>query len=770
MNKEQQLNRHDDTRERYQEQATLNNEIVNFDIVDDMAKNINEGNLRSESTTWRVLVVDDDAEVHESTEFALRKAIILNKPIELIHAYSANEGFELIQREEDLAVVLLDVVMESDDAGLKLVKRIRDSGYTELRIVLRTGQPGYAPEQSVLSDYDINDYRTKSELTRARLVSLLTTSFRCYRQLHVINESRRGLHLIVKSARDIFVRKNMDAFCRGVLTQLVALLDSSSDGVACVVAGNESANELNSELKVVSATGRFKGFIDKPLREIDDQKIKDTLQRAQNAEMGIHIDGSLGLCFSSFEGARMYVYVSSCSNTSEEYLSLLKIFASNIAIGFENLALIERLDELAYIDSQTGIPNRNAVEQEFNRLRQEGKPLAIALVHINAINQSVSAFGIPTVNQALVSIWGELKSSLNQAPYFIGYDGSANLVLLVDKNNVDVKEINSVFDHRIKVENLSLALTATISVVNVEKNMSAEDALRCATSAMVISKATPGTNFMYYNQAVSQGLTERILLLSSLKHALQSGEGIEAYLQPKVDCRNGALIGAEALCRWTLDGRMISPADFIPLAEASGLVCKLTELMIQYVGDFAKGRESRGQSAVPVAVNLSVHDLLRPDFSEWILKFIDDLGLNPNTLEFEVTESVMLDPDRSIAALENLQKSGFSIAIDDFGTGYSSLSYLEKLPVNTIKIDKTFVDTLHIQTAKTSLVSITITIAEQMGLTVVAEGIETEEQHNALLSLGCQVCQGFYFGKPVPIDEFSRIYSYGSVLISNRLQ
>lgn len=732
--------------------------LEEFDILDDSVEPSFE-DANYSPAPWQVLIVDDDDEVHESTKFALKNVIILDRPIELLHAYSAAEGYELIQHERGISVALLDVVMESADAGLKLVEKIRANAFNELRIVLRTGQPGYAPEQSVLNDYDINDYRTKAELTRGRLISLLTTSFRCYRQLHIINESRRGLGLIVKSATDLFERKNLELFSQGVLTQLISLLDAPGDGVVCLMTGDESTTALEQELEVVTATGRFERFINKNLDEIEDVQLMSTLEKARSAEMGMHFDGALGLYFCSREGKKLYVYVASCSSLSDEHITLLKVFAGNIAIGFENLALIERLDELAYMDSMLGIPNRNAFELEFQRLQQADKPFAAVLVHINALSQSVSVFGVSAVNKALLVIRDSLAANLQPAPYCIAYDGKADLILLVDSDHIDIKGINALFDSRIMVDDTSLSLSATIAVVHVEDNMPAETALRYSTSALTIAKATPGTNVMYYNKSMTQGLTERLLLQSALTNALEKRDGIEAYLQPKVNCRDGSVIGAEALCRWTMGGRQISPADFIPIAEASGLASKLTEQMIEFVGDFARQRKTAGLPDLPVAINLSMYDLQTQNFADWLQEKLSGLGLSPTTVEFEITESVMMrDPVHAVEQLKELSESGYKIAIDDFGTGYSSLNYLEKLPVNCLKIDKTFIDMLDIHTAKESLVATAISIADHMGLTVVAEGIETKEQHDALLFLGCDVCQGYYFGRPLPIGEFNNHY------------
>lgn len=224
--------------------APATNPTMDFDIIDDTDQNTPIPKRKNGS--WKILIIDDEDEIHQSTKFALKGTKILDKTIDTYHAYSAAEGLEKIRATPNLALILLDVVMESADAGLRLVETIRNLGYTEVRIILRTGQPGYAPELTVMSEYDINDYRTKSELTRTRLISCLTTAFRSYQQIHIINSSRHGLELIINSAKDIFKRRNINMFARGVLTQLIALRGEPADGIVFLLS-DSGDQDLSTE-------------------------------------------------------------------------------------------------------------------------------------------------------------------------------------------------------------------------------------------------------------------------------------------------------------------------------------------------------------------------------------------------------------------------------------------------------------------------------------------------------------------------------------------
>ena len=734
------------------------NTLSDFELIDDDNSQSPEPDCKT--APWQILVVDDDDEVHAATKFALKSITVLDRPIQVIHAYSAQEGFQRLQESPNISVALLDVVMESEDAGLKLVERIRKSGYDELRIVLRTGQPGYAPELSVLQNYDINDYRTKSELTRARLISLLTTSLRSYRQIHIIKESRRGLNVIVESTRDIFKRKNLDIFSQCVLTQLLTLLDAPTDGLVCLMANEHKPTD--NDFKVLTATGLFKPLNHQNLVDINDAKITHAFQAARSDNCGIYLADDLGLYFRSSEGKQLFIYVKSSNTLNEEYISLLKIFVSNIAVGFDNLALVDRLDQLAFIDTVLQIPNRNAFERSFAKLKQIGKRLSIALIHINSLSQCVSAFGTSVVNQAIVKIRNDLLDRLTPTPHLIAYDGKADLILISEYNDIDVEKINTIFETKVVVDEFTLPFSAIISIVDPDETMNAQTAMRCATSALLIAGKTPGTNVMHYHQSMTQGLTERIMLQAALRKDLENKCGIEAHLQPKVRCDDGVIIGAEALCRWNYSGRWIPPCDFIPIAEASGLSQKITDRMLELVSEFAQQRNNNSLAPLPVAVNLSMHDLQANQFAETLLLKLERLNLTNQLVEFEITESAtMHDPEHAITELAKLHQAGYLIAIDDFGTGYSSLNYLERLPVSALKIDKTFIDTLDIRSAKRSLAASTISIAELMDLYVIAEGIETKEQHDALLFLGCDACQGYYFAKPQPMSDFNKLFADG---------
>ncbi|HLA36221.1 MAG TPA: DUF3369 domain-containing protein, partial [Rhodocyclaceae bacterium] len=200
---------------------------------DDLLELEEDDGVASESLrhSWRVLIVDDDEDVHASTTMAMSDAVILGRSLSFLHAHSACEGREVLAREAEIAVILLDVVMEESDSGLKLVKVIRDELHLdEVRIILRTGQPGYAPEADAVRDYDINDYKAKSDLTRNKLYASLTSAIRSYQQIHALNSSRRGLAMILDASSRLMAIQGMHDFAAGVITQLAALMQVAPEG------------------------------------------------------------------------------------------------------------------------------------------------------------------------------------------------------------------------------------------------------------------------------------------------------------------------------------------------------------------------------------------------------------------------------------------------------------------------------------------------------------------------------------------------------------
>ena len=260
---------------------------------------------------WKVLIVDDEEDIHVVTKMALKRFELDDKKLSFLHAYSAKEAKEakeVLQQETDIALIFLDVVMETDDAGFEVVKYIReDMNLLEPRIILRTGQPGYAPEEQVIKVYDINDYKTKTELTRAKLLTTIISSLRSYQQIVTISQSRAGLEKIITSSANLFEEHSVKAFCEGVVTQISSLIGLDSEGLLCARAGSLIDRE-DEDVYVLGAAGEYAKFINRPIEDIHNDEIADNVARCLRFKKHIFEYG-FSVLFISRAGFEAAVYV-----------------------------------------------------------------------------------------------------------------------------------------------------------------------------------------------------------------------------------------------------------------------------------------------------------------------------------------------------------------------------------------------------------------------------------------------------------------------------
>lgn len=253
----------------------------------------------------------------------------------------------------------------------------------------------------------------------------------------------------------------------------------------------------------------------------------------------------------------------------------------------------------------------------------------------------------------------------------------------------------------------------------------------------------------------SQPTARASFIESGLREALKSGQGLVLYYQPQVDTLTGKVIGAEALVRWRVEGALLLPAEFIPVAESSELIVSLGQWILREACTEAKRWKTMGlggAAGIKVGVNLSVKQFT-PGLTDMVHSVLCDVDLATNLLGLEITESAILHAD-SLAVLHKLSRSGMHLSIDDFGTGYSSLSHLRDMPLNTVKIDQSFVRSLGSSEVPTLVLESIIQLAHKLKMDTLAEGVETLEQAQALQRLGCSVCQGFFYAEPLPAEAF----------------
>jgi diguanylate cyclase (GGDEF)-like protein len=282
--------------------------------------------------------------------------------------------------------------------------------------------------------------------------------------------------------------------------------------------------------------------------------------------------------------------------------------------------------------------------------------------------------------------------------------------------------------------------------------------LKNADISMYRAKEQGKNNYQFYSALMNIHTLDRLALESGLRHALERNEFLLHY-QPKVDIGSGRITGMEALLRWQRPGQeLIPPAQFIALAEETGLIVPIGEWVLRTACARNKSWREEGLPPLRIAVNLSARQFAHANLLQDVARALRETGLDPAALEFEITESmVMHDPERAVTLLTRLKAMGIHLSIDDFGTGYSSLSYLKRFPIDSVKIDRSFIHDIPGDADDAAITRAIIAMAHSLRLKVIAEGVETEEQLSFLRELGCDEMQGYYFSEPLAEDEFLRL-------------
>jgi EAL domain-containing protein (putative c-di-GMP-specific phosphodiesterase class I) len=318
------------------------------------------------------------------------------------------------------------------------------------------------------------------------------------------------------------------------------------------------------------------------------------------------------------------------------------------------------------------------------------------------------------------------------------------------------KRLSKTFAEPIEMESQPLILSVSIGIALFPGDAQDLAVLtRCAEQAVYAAKNAGRAQHRFYDEQMNIQATKRLLMESSLRRAIQ-GNKLCLYFQPKIDVASGTIVGAEALVRWQHPERgMVPPIEFVPLAEECGLILQLTDWVLAQACADLRAWLDAGLPSISLSVNLAALSLTDPLLTEKLDAVVQRFGLTPANLVLEITESMLMhDVDASIALLHKLRDKGFGLSLDDFGTGYSSLSYLSRFPVHELKIDRSFVTNAAQGGRHAALAVAIIRLAQEFGMTVVAEGVETREQSDFLLRSGSPVQQGYLFSRPVPATAF----------------
>ncbi|HYD56272.1 MAG TPA: EAL domain-containing protein, partial [Burkholderiales bacterium] len=446
---------------------------------------------------------------------------------------------------------------------------------------------------------------------------------------------------------------------------------------------------------------------------------------------------------------------------SEEECKFLDAAASVLSAGLRRIESESRLAFLAQFDALTGLPNRALLADRFAQMIVQARRRAsllgvlfIDLDHFKLVNDSLGHAGGDAL---LKEVAARLQGCVRAGDTVARISGDEFAVLLADLARAEdaalvAQKILDRLAEPVAVAGKETFVSASIGIAAFPADgADAETLLRAADAAMYRAKQAGRNAYQFFTPEIDQRTRARAQLGSELRRALERNEFELAY-QPKISLRTGEACGAEALLRWRRpDGEVVSPAQFIPVLEETGLIVAVGEWVLTRACADLKAWQAAGLRVVPIAVNLSARQFRQSDLEARIRSIIEAAGVAPGLLELEITESqLMQDPEHAVRVLEALHAAGIGIAIDDFGTGYSSLSYLTRFPVSSLKIDRSFVADVLSDRADATIVRTVVDMAHSLGVTVVAEGVETEAQAAFLSALGCEQAQGFLFARPMP--------------------
>ena len=426
------------------------------------------------------------------------------------------------------------------------------------------------------------------------------------------------------------------------------------------------------------------------------------------------------------------------------------------------------VNHIAFHDDLTALPNRlmlnQRLDQALSRHRRAGSHLAILFMDLNRFKVINDSLGHEVGDILLRQVADRLRTQSGDGDTVarIGGDKFA----LLTENHQNLMDISTCAQRLIEKLNAPymlgrkdchVTLSIGISVFPTDGNDS-QALLKVADVAMYRAKAAGRNNYLYYSPSMNVHTVERLELESDLSHALERGEFLLHY-QPKVDTMSGRITGTEALLRWKHPLRgFVPPTDFIPLAEETGLIVPIGEWVLATACARTKAWQDEGLNKLSIAVNLSARQFADPLLLPMLTRIIHDTGLDPSCLELEITESMVMSyADCAVLVLKNLKTFGVQIAIDDFGTGYSSLAYLKRFPIDTLKVDRSFIRDIPADSGDKKITRAIIAMAHSLKLKVVAEGVETAEQLRFLRVQRCDTVQGYFLHRPLPESEVTEV-------------
>ncbi|HXA30515.1 MAG TPA: EAL domain-containing protein [Candidatus Angelobacter sp.] len=461
---------------------------------------------------------------------------------------------------------------------------------------------------------------------------------------------------------------------------------------------------------------------------------------------------------------------------------MLLAFAHHASMALNDAKVVEEMRHLAYHDSLTGLPNRalfvEHLERALARTRRDGSRVTVLFLDLDRFKMVNDSLGHAAGDHLLVAVGERLRRCLRATDVAARLGGDEFAVLAEDSEeladaDVVAERILDALREPITVSGRELSVTASIGVaVSGAADGDAQSLLRNADLAMYRAKVDGLGRYLVFEQQMHTVLSQRVELEANLRRAISADEFVVHY-QPIVGLADGDLVGVEALVRWARGGEiLVSPADFIPVAEEMGLIVPIGRWVLHESMRQVRGWQDRhpGLHRLSLSVNLSARQLRQPELVDDIVEALKATRFDPTCLTLEITETALMrDTSRALETLDRLRALGIRLALDDFGTGYSSLSYLREFPIDVIKIDKSFVDGIARGSEEAAVARAVIELGRTLNIDTVAEGVEGAHQLEELRSLRCDYGQGYHFSRPLPADALEPLLSAEAARVAERL-
>lgn len=698
----------------------------------------------------RILIADDDEQIREVL------LELLSEDYDCTAVNSAEEALSKIQTE-NFDLVLSDIMM-GGITGLEMVPQILEQSPDTVAIMI-------SGEQNIESAI---------QALRAGAFDYITKPFDLR---HVEAAVARALeHQELRRSKRYY-----ENFLEEMVKQRTAEMNKANQTLRVLIEASPLAIfVLDTEARVSlwnPAAERMFGWSEKELQGQPLPIVPDDRGEAFQTRFAAALRGE---SFSNFETRyrrkdQSQIDASIWTTTlldAEGHISGVMAIVADIT---ERKAAEARIQYLAYHDTLTGLPNRVSFEERLTEALTEAAPtertLAVLFLSLDRFKKFNDTLGHLVGDQLLRHVAARLSSSLRGGDIIARFASDEFAFLLKHIESADAaaemaRRFQSLLDAPFEIDEQELYVTASVGIgLYPHDGASAQVLLKNAGAALYRAKQQGGNNVQFYTADMNERALQRLALENSLRAGLERQE-FKVYYQPQVSINTGKIVGMEALVRWEHpELGLVSPSEFIPLAEDTGLIAPLGEWVLRTACAQTKAWHDDGFTALHVAVNLSPRQFQQPDLLSMIERMLVETGLDPSFLELEVTESsVMKNAESAINTLRQLKAHGIRISIDDFGSGYSSLSYLKHLPIDSLKIDQSFVYDMTSDPKDAAIVMATIQLAHSLQLKVTAEGVETEEQLRFLRLLRCDEMQGYLFCRPLEVEAFDQLLREGRSL------